>query len=310
MSAADALLPAALLAAAVLVAGGASRTGTQRLAAAVTAPARALPARRGPSPGRLPRDQLSRGRLPAAGPDRLDRSERRLSLEHLPGRGLLLVVAPPVGLVLGGPGLAVLALVSVLVGRRALRHHRSRRARAGERSRAVEACTALAAELRAGRAPAEALEVAAGLATGGTGRTLSTAAATARLGGDVPEALLRRGDSAVPELLRGLAACWQVCARSGSGLAPAVERLADGLRTRQAQERAVDAALAGPRATAGLLAVLPLAGLALAAGLGAHPVHVLLRTPLGLVCLLLGTALDLLGVWWTGRLVASVAGDQ
>jgi tight adherence protein B len=108
----------------------------------------------------------------------------------------------------------------------------------------------------------------------------------------------------VPELLRALAACWTVCSSSGSGLATAVERLEEGLRAEQARRRAVDAELAGPRATAALLAVLPLAGMVLATGLGADPVAMLLHTPLGLVCLSGGLLLDALGLWWTARLVA------
>ena len=112
----------------------------------------------------------------------------------------------------------------------------------------------------------------------------------------------------MPEVLRALGACWTVCAGSGAGLASAVERLEEGLRADAAQRRAVDAELAGPRATAGLLAVLPAGGLLLAAGLGADPLRVLLTTPVGLLCLTVGLALDGLGLWWTGRLVASAGG--
>ena len=73
--------------------------------------------------------------------------------------------------------------------------------------------------------------------------------------------------------------------------------------------RAVEAELAGPRATAGLLAVLPLGGLLLAAGLGADPVHQLLHTPLGAACAVLGVGLDLLGLAWTARLVRRAGKD-
>jgi tight adherence protein B len=101
-----------------------------------------------------------------------------------------------------------------------------------------------------------------------------------------------------------------VCSTSGSGLAAAVERLEEGLRAEQAQRRAVDAELAGPRATAGLLAVLPAAGLLLAAGLGADPLHVLLTTPLGTVCLVLGLGSRRRGVLWTSRLVSRAGGTS
>jgi tight adherence protein B len=112
----------------------------------------------------------------------------------------------------------------------------------------------------------------------------------------------------VPEVLTGLAACWSVCSAAGHGLAAGVERLEDGLRAAEAQRRAVETELAAPRATAALLAVLPLGGIWLAVALGAHPVHVLLHTPVGMVCLALGVALDGLGLLWTARLVARAVG--
>lgn len=271
------VLPAALAGAAVALAGGLPANADLRLHALMAAPAGA---RRSTLPG------TSRAALLALG-----------------GVGGLVVLGPALALLLAGAG-----VVAVRVGRARQRT----RERTEERRRAVEACAALAAELRAGRAPAQALGVAASLARGPFRAALEAAAAAAGWGADVPTALL--GGSAratsVPEVLRGLAACWQVCATAGSGLAASVERLADGLRARQSQERAVSAALAGPRASAALLAGLPLVGIALAAGLGAHPVHVLLHTSLGAGCLLVGVALDGLGLWWTGRIVARAAGGS
>lgn len=216
--------------------------------------------------------------------------------------------AVPLALLLSPVG-AVLALLAVLLAARWSRARTAARAAAAERAGAVEACGVLAAELRAGRDPADALAAAAEVARGPAAAALSSAASAARLGGDVPAALGAAPGSAVAAVLRALAACWTVCAASGSGLAAAVERLAEGLRAEQAQRRAVDAELAGPRATAGLLAVLPAAGLLMAAGLGADPLHVLLATPLGLVCLALGLALDAAGVLWTGRLVRRAGGS-
>lgn len=217
--------------------------------------------------------------------------------------------ATALGAALSGGAAAALAALAVVVGHR----WRAGRARAGaceaERVGAVEACAAFAAELRAGRSPAQALEVAAGVARGPSGQALAAAAATARLGGDVPAALAPTGDrGAVPDVLRSLSACWTVCAGSGSGLAAAVERLEQGLRAERDQRRAVQAELAGPRATAAMLAVLPLGGLVLAAGLGADPAQVLLHTPVGLVCLTAGLGLDALGWAWTSRLVARAGG--
>jgi tight adherence protein B len=230
---------------------------------------------------------------------------------------LLLLAGAGSVLLLGVPTLLVLLLVAgVVLARRAAHRRAACRRRERERQRAVEACAALAAELRAGRTAAEALSVAARLATGPSEVALAAASSTAGLGGDVPTVLRAAADAgapagqptAVPELLRGLAACWAVCATSGSGLAAAVERLEEGLRSAADQRRAVQAELAGPRATAAMLAVLPGVGVVLAWGLGADPVGVLLHTPVGQVCLVGGLVLDAAGVAWTGRLVDRAGG--
>ena len=231
--------------------------------------------------------------------ERLEPSE---ATGAVPGWALSLTAGCAGAVWLGPAG----GLLAALAGWLALRGQRRRRAAAEvrlERVRALEALAVLAGDLRSGRAPVDALAGAAGVAVAGSGRALAAAVAAARMGGDVPLALLAES-SAVAEVLTGLAACWSVCVSMGSGLATGVERLEEGLRAGQAQRLALDAELAGPRATAGLLAVLPLGGIALAAGLGAHPLNVLFRTPAGLACLVLGCLLDGLGLLWTGRLVA------
>lgn len=213
-------------------------------------------------------------------------------------------LAPPLVVLLAGPAAGLLTAGGLVLARRVARDRRVAADLRAERARALDALSLLAAELRSGRAAADALAVAADVAVGSTRRGVAAAAATARLGGDVAAALSVEG-SAVPEVLRALAACWEVCSAAGSGLAAGVERLEEGLRAAEAQRRAVEAELAGPRATAGLLAVLPLAGVGLAAALGAHPVHVLLHTPLGLACLTGGLLLDGSGLLWTRRLVSA-----
>jgi tight adherence protein B len=174
-----------------------------------------------------------------------------------------------------------------------------------EHARAVEACGVLAVELRAGRPPAEALAAAAGAAVGDAAQVLSAAAVAAGRGGDVAGVLAGgAAGTAAPALLRGLAACWSLCASTGGGLAVAAERLQEAERDAADRRRAVDAELAGPRATAGLLAGLPLLGVLLGTALGADPLRLLLTTPLGLACLALGLGLDGLGLWWSRRLAS------
>lgn len=210
-----------------------------------------------------------------------------------------------------GPLVTGLVLLTVLAVHHQRRSRAGRQGRDLERQGAIEALSVLAAELRAGRPPVLALEVAGRGAPGPFGEALRAAASGALLGALPTVALTSTATrSCVPQALAGLAACWEVCAGTGASLAAAVARLADGLRAEELVRQAVEAELAGPQATAGLLTVLPLAGVALAAGLGADPVHVLLHTPIGLGCLVLGTGLDLLGRWWTTKLVASAGGRR
>lgn len=250
--------------------------------------------------------------LPAAGPLRLADVTAATRARSSDDRPLPLplgavVLVTVLAAVVGGPVAAGLALLAGLVLLRVRTSRRRAAAAACERAGALHACGVLAGELAAGRTPSESLAAAAEVASGPVRDALRSGASAARLGGDLPAALLVHADrSAVPGVLRALAACWTVCAQSGGGLSAAVLRLEEGLRAEAAQRRRVEAELAGPRATAALLAVLPGGGLLLAAGVGADPLHVLLETPVGLVCLVLGLGLDGLGLLWTDRLVRRV----
>ncbi|MCW2777583.1 MAG: hypothetical protein JWN17_1308 [Frankiales bacterium] len=258
--------------------------------------------------------------LPSAEAARLDSvlPRRRTGVRRLPSldglrasRPVLPALAAAAGLLVVGPALAVVACAGAVALLSAL-SARSRAAEATrERAGALEACAVLASELRAGRSPGQGLDAAVSVAAGPFRDRLAGAAAASRFGGD-PAAVLATATpgpaTCVPEVCAGLAACWQVCSGTGSGLAASVDRLEEGLRAAEAARRAVEAELAGPRATASMLALLPLAGVGLAAALGARPVHVLLQTQVGGVCLVAGVALDLAGLAWTRRIARSAGG--
>lgn len=166
----------------------------------------------------------------------------------------------------------------------------------------VELCSTLAAELRAGRPPLAALQLATD-ALDQTGRQLLRGVVTtAERGGDVPGAM--RTIAARPGCrgMAWLAACWQVGVESGAGLAKAIERLAAALRAEERNRHEVRAQLAAPRATAKLLAALPVIGIVMSTGLGQHPVQFLVGSPYGIACLIAGIGIDVLGVVWTSRL--------
>lgn len=104
-----------------------------------------------------------------------------------------------------------------------------------------------------------------------------------------------------------VAACIETAEASGSPLAGVLERLAAQLESDADAAAARAVALAGPRATAQVLSVLPLAGLGLGMLMGADLIGLVLSTPLGSLCLGLGGALTVAGRWWSAQLVRSAS---
>jgi tight adherence protein B len=194
-------------------------------------------------------------------------------------------------------GMTVVAILSA----RLWRAQRSRRQAGQRRRRIMELCDSLAAELRAGLPPVVALEHAVDVMP-----LVAPAATAARLGGDVPGVLRQLAQAPGTEALRSVAAGWEIAQRTGGALAAVLDRVVAGIRDDESARREVEASLGPPRATARLLAVLPVGGVGLGTWMGAGPIHVLLGTTIGLVCLALGTSLALIGLLWVERLAAAV----
>ena len=118
------------------------------------------------------------------------------------------------------------------------------------------------------------------------------------------EALRRDAHGGGP--LVSLAVCWQASVRHGAGLADAVDRLAVSARASSEVRATLAAELAGPRATARVLMLLPAIGVILGVVMGAEPLSWLFGTTPGLVCLVCGVGLTVLGFWWTSRIASGV----
>ena len=169
--------------------------------------------------------------------------------------------------------------------------------------------TALAAQLaalaRAGLPPNRIWPVLAQRATADSVRVLAGAVVAAqRLGESTGHALLVQAGAGPDDPALGrLAVAVDVSERTGAGLAETLDRFADGLRADRAAAQERDTALAGPRATALILSLLPLAGLALGGLIGAHPWRTLVSTGPGRGCLLVGGLFWAAGRAWSAALV-------
>jgi tight adherence protein B len=208
-----------------------------------------------------------------------------------PRRATLLAagLAAAAGAVLGGPVAAVAGLAyGGLAARTALRRRTVRTADRARR-RQLDGLCALAADLRAG------LPV---------GHALSSSADPAMRG--APPSAVRKGSVEPADRISGLAqAAVRLAEQTGAPLADLLERIEADARAMDRGLAAAAAQAAGARATAMLLAGLPLGGIALGYGIGVDPLAVLLHTPIGAGCAVGAIVLQLAGLAWADRLSGS-----
>lgn len=198
----------------------------------------------------------------------------------------------------------LLLLAGAYAVSRLLRARRRDREALATAASVAEACQVLAVELRAGVPPGRALERVAV-----TWPPCAGVAGAHRVGSDVPGAWRALAERPGAAGLRRVAAAWQVSARTGQGLAAAVDRVAGELRRDRETRRTVEGELASARSTARLVAALPVFALLLGSGGGADPVGFLLGTPAGLSCLAAGLGLGAAGLAWIERLARDVVRD-
>lgn len=226
-------------------------------------------------------------------------------------RGLLAAlgvgIVTPVAVVAGPAVTAALALLGVAAWWqwRARVRFRTRIAALTELGRALRT---MVGELNAGAHPAAAAETAAADSHGSTAATLRAVATSARLGGDpdvlpVAEAPHPAQNAAVARLT----GAWSLAHRHGVPLAGVLEAVRGDVESAVRLAAQVDARMAGPRASAAILALLPAIGVAMGEAMGAGAVSVLTSTVAGQVLLVLGAALVLAGVVWSVMLTGRVS---
>lgn len=186
----------------------------------------------------------------------------------------------------------------------------ARRRAVTKEAAAVRAIRLLAQELRDGADPARAWAGAA--AVGGVqAGWIAVAAHRGQQGHPLGQVLqeLAEGDprlvgSSAASVAR-LGAAWSCSAGSGASAADVLDQWVGDAQARQRAIAQIDSELAGPRASALLLAALPLLGLAMGIAMGADPLLTLLGGTAGLFVLGCGVLLEIAGVLWVRRIIAS-----
>jgi tight adherence protein B len=132
---------------------------------------------------------------------------------------------------------------------------------------------------------------------------LCSAAADLRAGGTMADVSIADGGGRLAWLVEALR---RLADRTGAPLADLLERVAADARATDRIRTVAAAQAAGAQATAWLLAGLPAGGIALGYAIGADPLQVLLRTPIGMACTAGAIALQVAGLAWADRLTRVV----
>jgi tight adherence protein B len=135
---------------------------------------------------------------------------------------------------------------------------------------------------------------------------LAAVAVDAERGGSLVESLSRWGAGRQQAGARLAVAALTLVAETGGAPARTLDSVAATLRERSAIEREVHALATQARASAGVVAVAPLAFVVLMALVDPTTLSFLLGTPAGMVCLACGLALDVAGALWMRQITGAV----
>jgi tight adherence protein B len=245
-----------------------------------------------------PIDVSRRLRTPALRPARRGRVHALTAVAAL--SAIVLWSMTSAGVVLAAAVAGATAVARIRNRRNQLRRHR-------ESDSLQAALEVLVGELRVGAHPVAAFEAAAGEIDGQVADSLRAVAARARLGADVAAGLHDTArKSALASQWDRIAVCWQLAQTHGLSIAALMQTAQRDIAERQSFSSRVRAGMAGARATAAVLAGLPVLGIGLGQMIGADPVRLLLGGGAGGWLLLIGVTLSCAGLLWSDRITAGV----
>ncbi len=197
-------------------------------------------------------------------------------------------------------------LAATLLARRHIA--RGRRNRTATAVSLQGALDVLVGELRVGAHPVAAIRSAAQEADEQTARSLGAVASRALLGADVAAGLRAEGRrSMLPGHWERLAVCWHLAQAHGLAIAALMQAAQRDIAERERFCGRVEAGMAGARATATILAGLPVLGVVLGQAIGAEPLRFLLAGGAGGWLLVVGTGFVCCGLLWSDRITTRVA---
>ncbi|MFC9256505.1 type II secretion system F family protein [Amycolatopsis thailandensis] len=202
-----------------------------------------------------------------------------------------LLVSPFLGI-----GWASATLVLTLTVRQEYRWRAWEKAALAEAELTAAILRTMIGELRAGAHPVAAAEAVAEAVPAAAGRLRGLVAA-ARLGGGARD----------PDAPPALTNAWELASRFGLPMADVLDAARRETEAEVGFRRRLKAKMAGPRASAAVLAVLPLVCLLLGEAMGASPLGVLTGTGAGQLLLVLGSGLIWAGTAWCRALTGRVA---
>ena len=199
------------------------------------------------------------------------------------------------------------AVLAATGGLRYRRRCRCRR-RMDEGRQLETAIDILVGELRVGAHPAHAFAVAADETAGPVAESCRAVAARARLGADVTAGLRSVAEtSALPVHWERIAVCWKLAAEQGLPMSTLMRTAQLDIVERQRFSRKVMAAMAGARATAAILAGLPMLSMLFGQLIGADAMAFLLGGHAGGWLLVVGVTLVCSGLLWSDRITDRAA---
>jgi tight adherence protein B len=246
--------------------------------------------------------------LPSTPRRRLARADRRaLRISPRAATGATVCAAAVGAVLLPLSTILAVAFLGATIARRYRRNRRGGRAM-GESRELQTAIEVLVGELRVGAHPAAAFAVAAQESSGPVSESCRAVAARARLGADVSAGLrtVARG-STLPGQWDRLAVCWQLAADHGLAISALMHAAQRDIAERQRFSGHVRSAMAGARATATILASLPVLSVLMGQLIGAHPAAFLLGGRAGGWLLVIGTTLVCGGLLWSDRITDQAA---